>query len=289
LLRQVADPDLKVRYQLACSLGEWADRDGAGGLMGHTQDTMGLMVGADRRLGNALRAGLAMGASHSDLGWDDTPHDATMRGTHLGAYASFDRGGYFLDGHLGFANFDNEADRWLGLAWAGLADRAKGEFDANAWYGRLKGGYVFQTGDWLMTPAASLQYAHLRQDGFVESGAGFLDERVHSADRDAFSGSLSARVARRIDAGAWRLTPHVQAEWQHRFDDDPASITANFTAIESEPFTVAGLAPVEDQAMIGAGVQAEYNHSLTVSLTLGTSLAGEYDTRSIGAGLTWKF
>ena len=79
-----------------------------------------------------------------------------------------------------------------------------------------------------------------------------------------FSGSLSARVARRIDAGAWRLTPHVQAEWQHRFDDDPASITASFTAIESEPFTVAGLVPVEDQAVFGAGLQAQYNHTLTI-------------------------
>ena len=79
-----------------------------------------------------------------------------------------------------------------------------------------------------------------------------------------FSGILNARVARRIDAGAWRLTPHMQAEWQHRFDDDPASITASFTAIKSEPFTVAGLVPVEDQAVFGAGLQAQYNHTLTI-------------------------
>lgn len=121
------------------------------------------------------------------------------------------------------------------------------------------------------------------------SAGPILDERIQGADRDAVSGSLSARVARRIDAGAWRLMPHVQAEWQHRFDDDPASITASFTAIESEPFTVAGLAPVEDQAVFGAGLQAEHNHTLTFSLALDASFAGAYDARSIGAGLTWKF
>ena len=99
----------------------------------------------------------------------------------------------------------------------------------------------------------------------------------------------SVRITRRFEIGGWGITPHLQTEWLHRFDQDPAGITANFTALESEPFTVAGLAPVQDQVVIGAGLQAEYSNSLTVSFTLGASFAGEYDARSIGAGLHWTF
>jgi outer membrane autotransporter protein len=268
-------------------LGNWSEQDADQGYQGYSQNTGGVAIGADRQILSGVRVGLDLGYTDSDLEWEDTADSGSLQGRHLGLYASADAGNFFADAVVGYADFGNEAERVI--AFGGYRTVAKGSFDASVWTGRLTGGYNFPVGSWLLGPVASLGYGHLAQDGFSESGAGFLGLDIADAEADSLISNLGLRLAGRIAGKQWQYVPRLELLWQHQFEDEGAAVTANFVNYRTASFEVTGIAPAADQGTATMGLSVDYGRNLSLYVDYGVALADGYTSQLVSGGLSWRF
>ena len=81
----------------------------------------------------------------------------------------------------------------------------------------------------------------------------------------------------------------LQLSWLHQFEDDGASITANFINYEASSFRVTSLAPVDDQGLLSLGLTSEYGQNISLFLNCAFALADGYTSNQLSGGLNWKF
>ncbi len=269
------------------ALGDWSERDSEAGYLGYSQDLGGIVFGTDRQFAENLRMGVDLGYTDSDLEWDGTSHSGSLQGKHIGLYAGAEPGNFFFDASLGYSDFSADAVR--SIAISGFSTLAGGEFDADAWAGRLEGGYTIAVKSWQLSPLASLSYAHLNQDGFSEYGAGPFNLDIAGTDSDSLAGTLGARFSGLITRGQWQHMPRADLRWLHQFEDEETVATANFSGYQTAAFDVAGIAPVADQGLISLGLTSGFGRNLLLYLDYGVAVADGYDAQLISGGLSWKF
>ncbi len=268
-------------------LGNWSEQDSEDNFLGHSQDLAGIITGADRMFSDWLRVGLDFGYSDSKLDWDWTGYNGNMQGVHLGAYASADLNGFFLDVSSGYASFSNTATR--DIRFDGFSARAGNDFDSSALQGRFTGGYDFKMNKWLLSPLASLGYTRLEQDDFTERGADFLNLHIAESTTDSMTSTIGVRFSGRVKSDQWQFLPRAELSWLHQFEDEGASITASFINYDASSFRVTGLAPVADQGLLSLGLTSEYGQNISLFLNCAFALADGYTSNQLSGGLNWKF
>lgn len=269
------------------ALGNMSKFDADDNYIRYDQDITGIIVGADGGLNSWLLGGLSVGYSDSDLEWDGFGHSGSSQGIHAGMYTTAELDGFFIDGYLGYAGFDNSAARDIILR--GFSARTGSDFDSDLWQGRIKGGYDFSFENWLLSPFASVQYAKLEQDDFTESGANYLNLRIREKDVDSFSSSLGIRFSGLLEAAQWQFLPSIAFGWLHEYEDESPALTANFAGYDSSPFIVTGQDPVSDLGTVDVGLVGSFGRSLSMYLDYGLAFADGYQSHSISCGLAWQF
>jgi outer membrane autotransporter protein len=78
--------------------------------------------------------------------------------------------------------------------------------------------------------------------------------------------------------------------WQHEYLDSSSGITSTFTDFSSNPFTIDTAAPSRDSALLGVGLSATLNSSLTLYLNYMADIgADNYYAQSVVGGLKARF
>jgi outer membrane autotransporter protein len=269
------------------ALGNWSERDSDAGAMGYNQELGGLVAGTDRQFTEVLRAGIDTGYTDSDLEWDGTEHSGSMEGKHIGLYASVEPGNFFIDASGSYSDFTADANRII--SFNGLSAEAESGFDADVWSGMLAGGYNFTISNWQLSPVASLSYARLSQDGFSEYGADFLNLDIAGTEMESLTSTLGFRFSGLIANGKWQFMPSLDLRWLHQFEDEGATVTANFANYESATFDVTGISPESDQGILSLGLTSDYGKNISVYVDYGLALADGYISQLVSGGLSWKF
>ena len=160
-------------------------------------------------------------------------------------------------------------------------DRLRAEFNANAFSGRIEGGYRFVT-PWMMgiTPYAAAQVTSFGLPAYAESV-------VSGADTFALAYGARNATASRSEVGlrsdtsfAMRngiLTLRGRAAWAHDFNPD-RSIAATFQTLPGASFVVTGAAQAKEAALATASAEMKWLNGLS----LGATFEGEFSnvTRS---------
>lgn len=136
-----------------------------------------------------------------------------------------------------------------------------------------------------------MQYIHVRQNGFTETGADSLNLTNGGMDTDSFRGFLGSRLrydlseATRID----RIAVEAQAAWLHEFADATTAFNGTFVGAGATPFYTTGLNAGRDWAMLGTG--RSVNLTTNIQLTANYfSMTNDRQTFHVGAGglnLNW--
>lgn len=271
----------------ARALGNKSERDTDGDYLGYDQDTTGIAVGLDGKPNSWLLTGLGLGYTDSDLDWNNTNHKGALQGKHIGIYASTDINNYYVDGYAGYAGFDNSGSR--DISFYGYSALTAGDFDSNAWLGRVEGGYDFPVKNWLLTPVAAAGYTHLKQDSFTESGAGHLNLDIDEITTESLSTALGVRASGLYAVGQWQLVPRAKVIWLHEFKDDAPTVDANFADYSVSQFSVIGVAPVSNLGVMELGLIAEYGKNLSLYIDYNSALADGFNSHLLSAGMAWKF
>ena len=139
-------------------------------------------------------------------------------------------------------------------------DRLRAEFNANAWSGRVEGGYRFVT-PWMgITPYAAGQFTTYSLPAYAEqvlSGANTFALNYAAKDVTASRSELGVRTDKSFAMQNGIFTLRGRAAWAHDFNTD-RNVTALFQTLPGAAFVVNGAAQAHDSALVTAAAEMKW-------------------------------
>jgi outer membrane autotransporter protein len=161
---------------------------------------------------------------------------------------------------------DITTDRTVTIAGV---DQLRANFNANAFSGRLEGGYRFVTPVLGITPYAAGQFTSFDLPAYAEqarSGADTFALNYASKSVTASRTELGVRTDR-----SWAMTdaivtlrPHLA--WAHDFNPD-RNIAATFQTLPGASFVVNGAAQAHDAALTTASAEMKWLNGFSLAAT----------------------
>ena len=190
--------------------------DASGDLHGFDFQIAGVAGGIDRWLGPSLLAGFSVGYARSDYDADAISGSGDIDTVSGAVYASFAPGQWYVDGALGFGHSEGELER--SIVFPGVARRASGDPNANAFLSSIETGYSIALGrSTMLTPLVAMQGIVISEDGFAETGAGAIDLIVHDNSTQSATGLLGAELTQMLPVGLQApLLVKLRAGWSAR-------------------------------------------------------------------------
>jgi uncharacterized protein with beta-barrel porin domain len=212
----------------------------------------GTAVGADYRISpNALAGGGTnfsvannLGGGRSDL-------------FQAGAFIRHNMGAAYLSGALAYGWQDITTNRTLTIA--GI-DQLQAKFNANAWSGRLEGGYrvVSQGIGW--TPYAAGQFTTFDLPAYAERaivGANIFALAYAAKSVTATRSELGLRTDKSFAMEDGVFTLRGRAAWAHDYNSD-RSIGATFQTLPGASFVVNGARQATDAVLLTASAEKKW-------------------------------
>jgi autotransporter-associated beta strand protein len=240
----------------------------------HSSYTTGRVRGGiDYRVTRDFRVGALFGYGHTDADLDNEGSKAHIDSYTPGIYATYaDKKGFYANGLFTYTRNDYSTDR--NIVIPGVNRTASGSPSGDQFGGDLDGGYEFHKGNWTFGPSAGLTYVNLGIDSFSESGASAADLSVNNQSADSLRSRLGGTVRYDAKLGSVVITPHLSAFWQHEFLNGSNSITSQFEGLPAGSFEVQTTDGDSDNALLGAGIDAEVTNNLTLFVDYETEAGG---------------
>jgi len=251
------------------------DGNAAVGSNSTTSNIYGTAVGADYLLSPKTIAGFALaggGTNFSVVGSGGGRSDLFQ----AGAYVRRTEGAAYVTGALAYGWQDITTNRTVTIA--GL-DQLRAEFNANAWSGRVEGGYRFVApgfGGIGITPYAAGQFTTLDLPAYAESvvsGSGAFALAYGAKSVTDGRSELGLRTDKAFAVADGIVTLRGRLAWAHDFDPDRA-IAATFQALPGASFVVNGAAQAADSALVTAAAEKKWLNGWSAAATFEGEFSG---------------
>jgi uncharacterized protein with beta-barrel porin domain len=221
-----------------------------------TARAFGFAAGADYRISRDTLAGFALaggGTNFSVSGFGSGRSDLFQ----AGAFVRHQMGAAYVTAAVAYGWQDVTTERTVTVAGF---DRLRAEFTANAWSGRLEGGYRYVT-PWMgITPYAAGQFTTYSLPAYAEqvlSGAGTFALNYAAKDVTAARTELGVRTDKSFAMSNGVLTLRGRAAWAHDFNTD-RNVTALFQTLPGAAFVVNGAAQAHDSALVTGAAEMKW-------------------------------
>jgi autotransporter-associated beta strand protein len=237
------------------------------GSSGSTSQIYGSVVGADYRISPFTVAGLALaggGTNFSVNGLGTGRSDLFQ----AGVFIKHTIGAAYISGALGYGWQNITTDRTVSLAGV---DQLRANFDANAFSGRLEGGYRF-VAPWMglgVTPYLAGQFTTFELPAYAEqalAGSNTFALSYASQNVTDSRSELGLRTDKSYALTNAILTLRGRLAWAHDFDTD-RSAAATFQSLPGSSFVVNGAAPAHDSALTTASAEVKWLNGFSVAAT----------------------
>jgi autotransporter-associated beta strand protein len=222
-------------------------------------------VGADYRLSPNTLAGFALaggGTSFSVNGLGSGRSDLFQ----AGAFLRHNAGPAYLAAALAYGWQDVTTDRTLTVA--GL-DQLRARFNANAWSGRLEGGYRFVTRGFGLTPYAAGQATRFELPAYAETvvaGANTFALAYGAKTATATRSELGLRGDKSMAMQDGIFTLRGRLAWAHDYNSD-RNVGATFQTLPGASFVVNGAQQPRDLALTTASAEWKWLNSWSAAAT----------------------
>ncbi|MDX8457005.1 autotransporter outer membrane beta-barrel domain-containing protein [Mesorhizobium sp. VK9D] len=256
------------------AFGAWGNTDSDGNAAAFDRSTGGLLVGADRLVGD-WRVGLIGGYSHSSFHADARNSSGSSDNYHLGLYGGTNWGAIAF--RTGAAYSWNGISTKRSVAFNGFADQLSADHDAGTAqvFGEL--AYKMDANRFHFEPFADLAYVSVHTDGFTEQGGAAALASAGSTTNATFT-TLGLRASTDVALGGMSATARGMLGWRHAFGD--VTPTSTFALAGGDAFTIAGVPVARDSAVIEAG----FDLQMSANATLGLSYVGQFGGHSTDNG-----
>jgi uncharacterized protein with beta-barrel porin domain len=225
----------------------------------------GTAVGADYRLSPNTLAGFALaggGTNFSVNGFGSGRSDLFQ----AGAFIRHNVGPAYLSGALAYGWQDITTDRTVTVA--GI-DRLRAQFNANAWSGRVEGGYRFVAQGVGITPYAAGQFTTFELPNYAEQaivGSTIFALAYSSRSVTDTRSELGLRTDKSFAMQNAILTLRGRAAWAHDFNPD-RSIGAVFQTLPGASFVVNGATMASDAALVTGAAELKWINGWSAAAT----------------------
>ena len=244
------------------------DGNAAVGSNNTTSNIAGTAVGADYLFSPNTLAGFALaggGTNFSVAGGGSGRSDLFQ----AGAYLRHTNGPAYLSAALAYGWQDITTDRTVTVAGF---DHLRAEFNANAWSGRLEGGYRFVApviGGIGITPYAAAQFVTFDLPAYAEqalTGASAVALNYAAKDVTDTRSELGIRSDKSFALQDGILTLRGRLAWAHDFDPN-RSIAATFQSLPGASFVVNGAAQTSNSALTTASIEHKWINGWSAAAT----------------------
>ena len=244
------------------------DGNAAAGSTNTSSSIYGTAVGADHRFSPDTLAGFALaggGTNFSVNGAGSGRSDLFQ----AGAFVRHNAGAAYISAALAYGWQDVTTDRTVTAAGA---DHLRAEFNANAYSGRIEGGYRLLApviGGVGLTPYAAAQVTTFDLPAYAESalsGASTFALAYGAKSVTDPRSELGLRTDKSFALSNAILTLRSRAAWAHDYDPDRA-IGATFQTLPGASFVVNGAAQASDSALVTASAEMKWMNGWSTAAT----------------------
>jgi uncharacterized protein with beta-barrel porin domain len=245
------------------------DGNAAVGSNGATSRIAGASVGADYLFSPNTIAGFALAGGGTNYVIGNGLGSGRSDLFQAGVYARHTMGAAYIAGALAYGWQDITTNRTVTLA--GL-DQLQARFNANAFSGRLEGGYRFVT-PWIggigITPYAAAQFTTFDLPAYAEQAIigtnNFALAYGAKSVTDPRS-ELGFRTDKSFAMPDGVLTLRGRLAWAHDYDPN-RSIGATFQSLPGASFVVNGAAQASDSVLTTASVEMKWRNNWSIAAT----------------------
>jgi YVTN family beta-propeller protein/autotransporter-associated beta strand protein len=248
------------------------DGNAALGSSSATSQVFGTAVGADYRFSPDTLAGFALAGGGTNF---SVANGGFGRSDlfQAGAFLRHNAGAAYLSAALAYGWQDITTNRTVTIAGA---DQLQARFNANAYSGRVEGGYRFAT-PWLgLTPYAAGQFTSFELPAYAESVLAGSHAFALSHGSQSVTDTRSELGLRADSSFALTnaiLTLRGRAAWAHDFNPDRA-VAATFQALPGASFVVNGAAQAQNSALTTASAELKWSNGVSLAATFDGEFSG---------------
>jgi uncharacterized protein with beta-barrel porin domain len=233
-----------------------------------TSSIYGTAVGADYRISPYTIAGFALagGGTNFSVANSGSGHSDLFQ---AGAFIRHDVGAAYISGALAYGWQEITTDRAVTAAGT---SQLRAQFDANAFSGRLEGGYRF-VAPWVggigITPYAAAQFTTFDLPAYAEQatvGSNAFALAYGAKDVTDARSELGIRTDKSWAMTDGILTLRGRLAWAHDYDPD-RSIGATFQSLPGASFVVNGAAQAADSALVTASIEKKWLNGWSAAAT----------------------
>jgi uncharacterized protein with beta-barrel porin domain len=233
-----------------------------------TSSIYGTAVGADYRISPFTVAGFALagGGTNFSVANSGFGHSDLFQ---AGAFIRHTVGPAYISAALAYGWQDITTNRTMTVAGT---DQLRAQFDANAFSGRLEGGYRLVapwTGGIGITPYVATQFTTFDLPAYAEqaiAGSDAFALAYNAKDVTDTRSELGLRTDKSFALPDGILTLRGRLAWAHDFDPD-RSVAATFQSLPGASFVVNGAAQASDSALVTASVEKKWLNGWSAAAT----------------------
>jgi uncharacterized protein with beta-barrel porin domain len=241
------------------------DGNAAVGSNSTTSSVYGTAVGADYRISPNTIAGFALagGGTNFSVATSGSGHSDLFQ---AGAFIRHAVGPAYISAALAYGWQDITTNRTVTVAGS---DLLRAQFDANAFSGRLEGGYRFVTPWMCVTPYAAAQFTTFDLPAYAEqaiAGSNAFALGNNAKNVTDSRSELGIRSDKSFAMSDGVLILRSRFAWAHDYDPD-RSIAATFQTLPGASFVVNGAAQAADSALVTAGLEKKWLNGWSAAVT----------------------
>jgi autotransporter-associated beta strand protein len=231
-----------------------------------TSSVYGGAVGADYRVSPDTMFGFAMAGGGTQFRVDNGVGTGRSDLFQVGVDARHRIGNAYFSGALAYGWQNVTTDR---IVTANGIERLRANFNANAFSGRLEGGYRIATPLAGITPYAAGQFISYDLPAYAEqggAGGNLFALNYASKSVTASRSELGLRTDRSFALTDAIFTLRGRAAWAHNFGTN-RSISATFQSLPGASFVVNGAAQPANVALVTAAAEMSWVNGFSVAGT----------------------
>ncbi len=228
----------------------------------------GTAVGADYRISPNTLAGFALAGGGTNFSVNNLGYGRSDL-FQAGGFIRQNFGAAYITGALAYGWQDITTDRIVTVA--GL-DHLRAQFNANAWSGRVEGGYRFVApiaGGVGITPYAAGQFVTFDLPAYMEQaivGANTFALGYNAKSVTDSRSELGVRTDKSFAMESGIFTLRGRLAWAHDYDPD-RNILATFQTLPGASFVVNGATHAADSALTTASAEWKWINGWSVAAT----------------------
>lgn len=269
---------------------DYLKRDNLGQFTGFNTRTYGFALGLDHFFcGPHFNIGGIFGAAGTHLDWKRFRGNAKIDGLFLGTYASWkdlaeDHTGYHIDASLIAGHHRYDVKRNIPL----LGLIAKSEHKAWSIDARLGGGYIFGGNDMIFEPFAYIDYLCSQERGYIETGAGPLNQSVRNREEEAINLEAGTNLSQDFKLNnQWVFTPKLNLGWVNSTPIKKQKVNSGFP--NQAGFTVQSFQKTINLFAAGLNALFIYKDNLFLSAFYNTEIGKNQTSHKTGLKGSYRF